>query len=174
QPVRFLAIATGLAFLFVLVNGISLGISDWNPLSSAFFATIIFLASLGLGDARTGLFCAMIVFVACNVGGDMQQDRSTGWRLGTNRVVQFRYQVIGVLMGAVLSVVLAKFFMSAYPILRENQNVPGKSMTAQKWQSTMTFKIVGALNAITDPKREVIIAMKLGIAIGLGIEIIRK
>src|SRR6266478_3803588 len=41
QPVRFLAIATGLAFLFVLVNGISLGISDWNPLSSAFFATII-------------------------------------------------------------------------------------------------------------------------------------
>jgi uncharacterized oligopeptide transporter (OPT) family protein len=174
QPIRFLAIATGLAFLFVLVNGISLGISDWNPLSSAFFATIIFLGSLGLADAPTGLFCAAIVFVACNVGGDMQQDRSTGWRLGTNRILQFRYQVIGVLMGAVLSVVLAKFFMSAYPILRENQNVPGKSMAGQKWQSTMTFKIVGALNAITHPKPEVITALKLGIALGLGIEIIRK
>lgn len=174
QPIRFLVIATGLAFLFVLVNGISLGISDWNPLSSAFFATIIFLGALGLGDPRTGLFCAAIVFVACNVGGDMQQDRSTGWRLGTNRVLQFRYQVIGVLMGAVLSIVLAKFFMSAYPVLRENQNVPGKSMAGQKWQSTMTFKIVGALNAITNPKPEVITALKLGIAIGLGIEIVRK
>jgi hypothetical protein len=173
QPMRFLAIATGLAFLFVLVNGISLGISDWNPLSSAFFATIIFLAALGLGDPRTGLFCAAIVFVACNVGGDMQQDRSTGWRLGTNRVVQFRYQVIGVLMGAVLSVVLAKFFMSAYPILRENQFVL-KGIGGEKWQSAMTFKIVGALEAITHPKPQVIMALKLGIAIGLGIEIIRK
>ena len=174
QPIRFLAVATALAFLFVLVNGISLGISDWNPLSSAFFATIIFLGALGLGNAQTGLFCAAIVFVACNVGGDMQQDRSTGWRLGTNRILQFRYQVIGVLMGALLSVMLAKFFMTAYPILRENQNVPGKSMAGQKWQSTMTFKIVGALNAITNPKPEVITALKLGIALGLGIEIIRK
>jgi uncharacterized oligopeptide transporter (OPT) family protein len=173
QPLRFLAIATGLAFLFVLVNGISLGISDWNPLSSAFFATIIFLGSLGLGDPRTGLFCAAIVFVACNVGGDMQQDRSTGWRLGTNRVVQFRYQVIGVLMGAVLSVMLAKFFMSAYPVLRENQFLH-KGIGGEKWQSAMTFKIVGALEAITHPKPQIIMALKLGIAIGLGIEIIRK
>jgi uncharacterized oligopeptide transporter (OPT) family protein len=172
QPIRFLAVATGLAFLFVLVNGISLGISDWNPLSSAFFATIIFLAALGLGSAQTGLFCAMIVFVACNVGGDMQQDRSTGWRLGTNRVLQFRYQVIGVLMGAVLSVVLAKFFMSAFPILRENQFA--HDGIGGKWQSTMTFKIVGALKAITDRKPEVITALKLGIAIGIGVEIIRK
>lgn len=173
QPMRFLAIATVLAFLFVLVNGISLGISDWNPLSSAFFATIIFLGALGLGDPRTGLFCAAIVFVACNVGGDMQQDRSTGWRLGTNRVLQFRYQVIGVLMGAVLSVVLAKFFMKAYPILRENQYVL-KGVGGEKWQSAMTYKIVGALEAITHPKPEIIMALKLGIAIGLGIEIVRK
>jgi uncharacterized oligopeptide transporter (OPT) family protein len=173
QPIRLLAVATGLAVLFVLVNGISLGISDWNPLSSAFFATIIFLAALGLDSAQTGLFCAMIVFVACNVGGDMQQDRSTGWRLGTNRVVQFRYQVIGVLMGAILSVVLAKFFMSAYPILRENQFLH-EGIGGEKWQSAMTYKIVGALEAITHRKPEVITALKLGIAIGIGIEIIRK
>ena len=173
QPMKFLAVATGLAFLFVLVNGISLGISDWNPLSSAFFATIIFLAGLGLGSAQTGLFCAMIVFVACNVGGDMQQDRSTGWRLGTNRVVQFRYQVIGVLMGAVLSVILAKFFMSAFPILRENQFLH-QGIGGEKWQSAMTYKIVGALEAITNRKPHVITALKLGIAIGIGIEIVRK
>ncbi len=173
QPIGFLAAATGLAFLFVLVNGISQGISDWNPLSAAFVATIFILATLGLGDPLIGLFCASIVFVSCNVGCDMQQDRSTGWRLGTNRVLQFRYQVIGVLMGAVLSVVLVKFFMSAYPVLRENQ-FAHRGVAGEKWQSAMTFKIVGALAAITHPKPQVMMALKLGIAIGLGIEIIRK
>jgi hypothetical protein len=39
QPVFFLVVAVGLCFLFVLVNGISLGISDWNPISSAFVMT---------------------------------------------------------------------------------------------------------------------------------------
>ena len=38
----------------------------------------------------------------------MQQDRSTGCRLGTNRVIQFRYQVLGILVGALLVRRLAK------------------------------------------------------------------
>ena len=32
--------------------------------------------------------------------------------------IQFRYQVAGIVMGAVMAVVLAKLFMSAYPVLR--------------------------------------------------------
>jgi hypothetical protein len=36
-----------------------------------------------------------ILLITCNTAVDMQQDRSTGWRLGTNRVIQFRYQVAG-------------------------------------------------------------------------------
>ena len=70
---------------------------------------------MGLSDPGVGLLCAAILLIACSEGGDMQQDRSTGWRLGTNRVVQFRYQVIGIAMGAVLAVVLAKIFMNSYP-----------------------------------------------------------
>ena len=174
QPVFFLTIALGLSFLFVLVNGISQGISDWNPLSSAFVVTVLILVAVGLHDAQVGLFCAAIVFVSCNVGCDMQQDRSTGWRLGTNRVVQFRYQVIGVLMGAVLSVVLAKLFMNAYEVLKvdqfSNSHVPG----AEKWQSAMTLKLVGVLRGITNAKPHVMKAMVIGIGIGLAIEIIRK
>ena len=42
----------------------------------------------------------------------MQQDRSTGWRLGTNRTIQFRYQVAGVVMGAITAVAFAKLFMA--------------------------------------------------------------
>jgi uncharacterized oligopeptide transporter (OPT) family protein len=172
-PVKFLAIAVGLSFLFMLVNGISQGISDWNPISSAFVMTIFILVALSLHDPIVGLLCAAIVFIACSTGCDMQQDRSTGWRLGTNRVLQFRYQVLGIVMGAILAVALAKLFMNAYPVLREDQfshQVAG----AEKWQSTMTFKMVGALKAITDPKPYVMTALKLGIAIGLFIEITRK
>jgi uncharacterized oligopeptide transporter (OPT) family protein len=174
QPVKFLAVAVGLSFLFVLVNGISQGISDWNPISSAFVMTVFILAALGLRDPGAGLLCASILLIACSEGGDMQQDRSTGWRLGTNRVVQFRYQVIGIAMGAVLAVVLAKIFMNAFPILRADQfsnpHLPG----AEKWQSAMTFKFVGALRGITSSQPHVMKALRLGIFIGLAIEVARK
>ena len=173
QPVFFLIVAVGLCFLFVLVNGISIGISDSNPISSAFVMTVFVLAAFGLKDPGVGLMCASILLIACSVGGDMQQDRSTGWRLGTNRVVQFRYQVIGIVMGAVLAVVLAKTFMSAYPVLKADQ-FAGKVEGAEKWQSAMTYKFVGALRGITTSQPHVMKALQLGILIGLGVEIARK
>lgn len=174
QPVLFLTVAVALCFVFVLVNGISQGISDWNPLSSAFVMTVFILAALGLRDPGGALLCASILMIACSEGGDMQQDRSTGWRLGTNRVIQFRYQVIGIAMGAILAVVLAKLFLSAYPILNQDQfsnpHLPG----SEKWQSAMTFKMVGALRGITKSQPHVMKALEIGIAIGLAIEILRK
>ncbi len=174
QPAFFLAVAVGLSFLFMLVNGISLGISDWNPLSSAFVMTVFVLVAVGLHNPLVGLLSAAIVFVACSVGGDMQQDRSTGWRLGTNRIVQFRYQVIGIVMGALLSVALAKLFMSAYPVLRVDQFAAAKVAGSEKWQSAMTLKLVGVLRGITNPKPQVMTALWLGVSIGLFIEITRK
>ena len=173
EPMRYLLVCVGLSFLFVLVNGISLGISDSNPISSAFVMTVFVLAAIGLTDAGTGLMCASILLIACSEGGDMQQDRSTGWRLGTNRIIQFRYQVIGILMGAVLAVLLAKIFLSAYPVLKVDQfgrHVPG----AQQWQSAMTYKFVGALRGITTDQPHIMTALKLGILIGLVTEVIRK
>ena len=174
QPAFYLAIAVALCFVFVLVNGISLGISDSNPISSAFVMGVFILAAFKLTNPGVGLLCASILLIACSEGGDMQQDRSTGWRLGTNRIVQFRYQVIGIAVGAILAVALAKIFMNAYPVLQEDQfsnpHLPG----AQKWQSAMTFKFVGALRGITNPKPAVMEALRLGILIGLVIEIARK
>jgi uncharacterized oligopeptide transporter (OPT) family protein len=172
--VFYLTIAVGLCFLFVLVNGISQGISDWNPLSSAFVLTVFILAALGLRDAGVGLLCASILLIACSEGGDMQQDRSTGWRLGTNRIVQFRYQVIGITMGAVLAVLLAKLFMHSYPVLLVDQFSHPHTEGAQQWQSAMTYKIVGALKGITNPQPHVMKALRLGILLGLLIDIARK
>ncbi len=174
QPVFFLVVALALVFVFVLVNGISLGISDWNPISSAFVMAVFIMAALGLKDPGVGLMCSAILLISCSVGGDMQQDRSTGWRLGTNRVNQFRYQVIGIACGAVLTVVLAKVFMQAYPILRADQFTNPHIEGAQQWQSAMTYKFVGAIKGITLEQPHVMKALWLGIAIGLVTMAVRK
>jgi hypothetical protein len=174
QPAFFLAVAVGICFLFVLVNGISLGLTDWNPISSAFVMSVFLLAALGLRDPGVGLMCASILLIACSEGGDMKQDRSTGWRLGTNRVAQFRYQVIGIAMGAVLAVVLAKIFMSAYPVLKLDQFANPHLEGAQQWQSAMTYKFVGALKGITTNQPHVMKALALGVVLGLIIETARK
>jgi len=173
-PALYVILAIALAFIFLMVNGISLGISDSNPISSAFVLTVFILAACGLKNPVTGLLCATILLISTSEGGDMQQDRSTGWRLGTNRSIQFRYQVIGIAMGAVMSVVLARLFMKAYPVLGVNQFAHPGSPGAEKWQSAMTYKFVGALNGLTHPNPNVMVALFLGIGIGLVTEILRK
>lgn len=173
EPLRFLLIGVALCFLFVMVNGISLGISDSNPISSAFVLTVFILAAAGLTSPGTGLMCASILLIACSAGGDMQQDRSTGWRLQTNRVTQFRYQMIGIIFGAGFAVVLAQVFLHAYPVLKLDQfghHVAG----AEHWQSAMTYKFVGALRGITTHQPHIMKALWIGISLGLVTEIIRK
>ncbi|MBM4344296.1 MAG: OPT/YSL family transporter [Deltaproteobacteria bacterium] len=173
-PGAYVAVAMALALVFVLINGISTGISDSNPISSAFVVTVFVLAALGLQEPGVALLCAAILLVSTSAGVDMQQDRSTGWRLQTNRTIQFRYQVIGIVMGAIMTVAFARVFMAAYPVLAidtfTHQGVEG----AEKWQSAMTFKFVGAIRGIVHPKPFVMTALQIGIAIGLVTEVLRK
>jgi len=173
QPIGFVLFGIALVFVFLMVNGIADGISDWNPISTAFVMAVLLMALLGLKDAGVGLLCAAILLLACSVGVDMQQDRSTGWRLGTNRVIQFRYQVIGIVMGAVMSVALAKVFMAAYPVLRINTFAHPES-GVDRWQSAMTYKLVGALDNLAHPKPVIINGLLIGITAGIVIELIRK
>jgi uncharacterized oligopeptide transporter (OPT) family protein len=174
-PLGWVLLAVVMGFLMMLVNGISLGISDSNPISSAFVVTVVIMAALGLVNPIAGLLAGSIVFVCVSIGGDMQQDRSTGWRLGTDRTTQFRYQVIGVFMGAILAVYMAKLFMKAYPILMvDTFTNPPPEGTEQQWQSAMTYKFVGALQGLTHPKSWQIPAMLVGLGIGLVTEAIRK
>jgi uncharacterized oligopeptide transporter (OPT) family protein len=180
QDPLFIVMGIVLATIFVLINGISLGISDSNPISSAFVISVLLMAFFGLDKAGAGLLAGSIVLVACSVGGDMQQDRSTGWRLGTNRSVQFRYQTIGIVMGSILCVILAQTFMEAYPVLKLNQYAD-RTVDVGKWQSAMTFKFVGALEDIAKLQAHgghlptyKLKALAIGLGIGIGTEVLRK
>ncbi len=174
QPVGYVALAVGLVFVFAMVNGISLGLTDQNPISSAFVVSVLVMASLGLKDATVGLMAGAVVLIATSTASDMQQDRSTGWRLGTNRVIQFRYQAAGILMGAIMGVVFAKLFMTAYPVLLQDQTVMTAAEQPANWSAAMTFKIVGVLRSLTEPKPFQMTAIWVGVAIGFAIELARK
>jgi uncharacterized oligopeptide transporter (OPT) family protein len=174
QPLYFMTIAVVLVFVFAMVNGISLGISDSNPISSAFVTAVVLMAALGLKDATVGLMAGGILLVACSVAGDMQQDRSTGWRLGTPRTIQFRFQVMGLVVGAILSVGFAKLFMTAYPVLALDQTVMKAGEQPPQWLSAMTYKFVGVLRSLTDDKPYQRVAIVLGVALGFAVQVVRK
>jgi uncharacterized oligopeptide transporter (OPT) family protein len=173
QPLGYVLFALALVFLFVFVNGISTGISDWNPISSAFVVSVLMMSALGLRSPIVAMMAASILLVSTTVGVDMQQDRSTGWRLGSSRAIQFRYQAVGILVGSVLCVVMAQLFMTAYPILRVDTFTHPEARVGG-WQSAMTFKFVGAIRGMGHLKSYQVTALWIGFGIGFGTEVLRK
>lgn len=172
--VGYLLFAVALVFVFAMVNGIALGISDSTPISSAFVVTVVLMAALGLRDPAVGLMAAAVLLVAVAIASDMQQDRSTGWRLGTNRTIQFRYQVAGILVGAFTAILFARLFMAAYPVLTLDQTTLPQDAQPHAWSSTMTYKFVGALRSLTDDKPYQRTAIWIGVLLGLVTEVVRK
>ena len=173
QPLGYLVFAVALVFVFAMINGISLGISDSNPISSAFVVAVVLMAALGLKDPNVGLMAGTVLLVSTSVACDMQQDRSTGWRLGTNRVIQFRYQVAGILMGALLAVGFAKLFMAAYPVLALDQTVMKAGEQPAEWSAAMTYKFVGVLRSLADDKPYQRTAIWVGVGIGFVLKALR-
>jgi uncharacterized oligopeptide transporter (OPT) family protein len=174
QPVGFLVLAVAMTFVFAMVNGISVGISDSNPISSAFVVCVVVMAALGLKDPVVGLMAGSVLLIATSTASDMQQDRSTGWRLGTNRRIQFRYQVAGILMGALMGVAFAKLFMASYPVLLADQTLMKAAEQPANWSSAMTYKFVGILRSLTDPKPYQITAIWVGVGLGFATQFARK
>src|SRR5438876_1051997 len=174
QPVSYLVMAVLLVFVFAMVNGISVGMVDSNPISSAFVVTVILMAAVGLKDPTIGLMAATVLLVSTSEACDMQQDRSTGWRLGTNRTIQFRFQVAGIVMGAIMAVVFAKLFLNAYPVLLLDQTALPANQQPERWTSAMTYKFVGVLRSLTDDKPYQRTAIWVGVALGFATEVLRK
>ena len=172
-PAGYLLFALALTVVLVLVTGISTGMTDQTPISSAFVVTVILLAAIGLRDPGVGMIAATVLLVSCGIAADMQQDRSTGWRLGTNRMIQFRYQVGGVIVGAAMAVVYARLFMSAYPVLNLDQTSIPADQQPVAWASAMTYKFVGALRSLTDEKAYQRTAIWIGLGVGVAVQAAR-
>lgn len=172
-PVGFLLCALAGVLVFALINGVATGISDNNPISAAFVVTVMMLAIMGLRDPALGLLVGAVVVVGTNVATDMQQDRSTGWRLGSSKKLQFRYQVTGLLVGAAAAIGFAKLFMMAYPALTIDQTAQAAADQSPQWTSATTYKFVSALRALTVESTVQLTAMKVGVLIGLGMQLVR-
>jgi len=173
QPLGYVLFAIVLVFLFVFINGISQGISDWNPISSAFVVSVILMSAIGLRDPIVAMMAASVLLASTIVGCDMQQDRSTGWRLGSKRAIQFRYQAAGIAMGSLLCVGLAKFFMSTHPVLRVD-TFAHPDAPVGIWQSAMTYKLVGAIRGIGHLAGYQVKALAIGLAIGIVVAVARR
>ena len=173
QPATYILFGLALSLLFVFINGVSMGVSDNNPISSAFVVSVLLMSALGLRNPVVALMAATILLICSSVGVDMQQDRSTGWRLGTDRRIQFYYQVLGIGMGAVLCVVLARVFMSAFPVLTINSFDHPEARVGQ-WQSAMTYKFVGAIRGLGRLQQTQLVALEIGFLLGFVIEVLRK
>src|SRR5205823_11901202 len=59
-PVGYAVLGVFLACIFVLINGISVGISDSNPISSAFVVGLTVMALAGLTNPIVGLLAGAI------------------------------------------------------------------------------------------------------------------
>lgn len=173
QPARYILFGLALSVLFVFVNGISTGMTDQNPISSAFVVSVLLMSAMGLRNPMVAMTSATVLIICSSVGVDMQQDRSTGARLGTDRRVQFWYQILGIGVGAVLCVVLARVFMSAYPVLALNSFDHPEAKVGQ-WQSAMTYKLVGSIRGLGHLPVHQLVALEVGFALGLVIETLRK
>jgi len=174
QPAAYIAFALALVFVFTLVNGISQGLTDWNPISSAVVVAILLMAAMGLKDPTVALMASTALLISISVASDMQQDRSTGWRLGTDRTKQFRYQVAGIVVGAIATVVFARLFMTAYPVLQLDQTAMSASQQPPEWTSAMTYKLVGALRSLTNEHPYQRTAIAVGVGLGFATELLRK
>ncbi|SOZ37864.1 OPT/YSL family transporter [Cupriavidus neocaledonicus] len=174
QPLAFQLIAVLLALVFALVNGISVGMVDQNPISSAFVLSVIVMAGAGLRAPQVGLIAATVLLVATAEASDMQQDRSTGWRLGSDRMVQFGYQVAGIVVGALVAVAMARLFLQAYPVLALDQTTLPADQQPARWTSAMTYKIVGVLHGLSQDRTGQYLAVGAGLAIGLATALLRR
>lgn len=173
-PLLYMLMGLGLTAVLVMGNGISVGLTDSNPISSAFVLSVIVFALAGLTDPMVGLMAATVLLVATSIGCDMQQDRSTGWRLGSNRALQFRFQVSGILVGALLAVGIAELFMAAYPVLKLDQTVMSADQQPAQWSSAMTYKFVGVLRGLSEPNPHQTAAILIGLGFGFAVELARK
>jgi OPT family oligopeptide transporter len=117
------SLATLLAVLLSIMGVRALGETDLNPVSGISKLTQL-LFSLATPSShfsrRTALVTNLLAGAVSESGalqaGDMMQDLKTGHLLGASPKAQFYGQIIGSLIGAVLSTAVYKMYVNVYPV----------------------------------------------------------
>jgi hypothetical protein len=174
EPAGYLLFAIAMVFVFALINGIATGISDFSPISATVVVTLLLMVTMGLRDPMIGMIASMVMFIGILIAAEMQQDRSTGWRLGTRRTLQFRYQVAGIVVGAIATIAFAQLFMAAYPVLKLDQTAMSAAAQPRQWTSAGTYKIVGVLRSLSHIGAPQELAIAAGGAIGFALQALRR
>ncbi|OQD82177.1 hypothetical protein PENANT_c023G03544 [Penicillium antarcticum] len=155
-------LATLLAVLLSIMGVRALGETDLNPVSGISKLTQL-LFSLATPSShfsrRTALVTNLLAGAVSESGalqaGDMMQDLKTGHLLGASPKAQFYGQMIGSLVGAVLSTAVYKLYVNVYEVPGEMFQTPtayvwiftarlvtGQGLPEMAWRMSFYFGIV--------------------------------
>ncbi|KAJ6022424.1 hypothetical protein N7499_007739 [Penicillium canescens] len=155
-------LATLLAVLLSIMGVRALGETDLNPVSGISKLTQL-LFSLATPSShfsrRTALVTNLLAGAVSESGalqaGDMMQDLKTGHLLGASPKAQFYGQMIGSLVGAVLSTAVYKLYVNVYEVPGEMFQTPtayvwiftarlvtGQGLPEMAWQMSFVFGII--------------------------------
>lgn len=159
------SLATLLAVLLSIMGVRALGETDLNPVSGISKLTQL-LFSLATPAShfsrRTALVTNLLAGAVSESGalqaGDMMQDLKTGHLLGASPKAQFYGQIIGSLVGAVLSTAVYKLYVNVYEIPGEMFQTPtayvwiftarlvtGEGLPDMAWQASVIAGLVWVL-----------------------------
>lgn len=157
-------LATLLAVLLSIMGVRALGETDLNPVSGISKLTQL-LFSLATPAShfsrRTALVTNLLAGAVSESGalqaGDMMQDLKTGHLLGASPKAQFYGQMIGSLVGAVLSTAVYKLYVNVYEVPGEMFQTPtayvwiftarlvtGQGLPDMAWQASFIFGTIWA------------------------------
>ncbi len=107
-------VVCALSFVTTIMSAQSVGQTGIDPME--IFGLIVLLAVAALGESSQVqlFFVAAVIAIACGLGGDVMSDFKAGQIIGTNPRQMWLGQMMGSLIGAVVSVLVLVTLVGAY------------------------------------------------------------
>ena len=107
-------VVVALAFVTTIMSAQSVGQTGIDPMEIFGLIVLLVIAAMGEHNQVKLFFVAAIIAIACGLAGDVMSDFKTGAIIGTNPRDLWRGQVIGSLLGCVVSVAVMAALLGAY------------------------------------------------------------
>lgn len=166
-PAYLSALAIALSAVLANVAVRSTGETDINPIGGIGKVTQMVFGVMSDAPAAN-LMTAGIAGAGASQAGDMMQDLKTGYMLGASPRKQFKAQLWGILMGALVAVPMFYVFDAAYDIGADDSKLVAPA--AHAW-AAVSMVMTRGLDALPP---HAVTAMVIGLAFGAIIPVIRK